>query len=169
MGITKQQQIGKKKGKEKQSYIKMLNEYKLTGKVPVGITKGNSKKLCDYVDRECEILWKNRCWAKWGKALDGGSIDKKYFNVKPEQPWQVHHLIGRTHSLTRWDVDNGIIITSGVHDYLTNHDKDRFHAWLKEKYPERYKWREEHLIRAYGYKKELTLEEMIFLKLSLLP
>jgi len=165
---SKQKQLGKKKGKEKQSYIKFLNLYKSTNRLPEGMTKETTNKLYSYIDREVELLWKALCWRKWGKALDGGEIDKKYYNVKLEQPWQIHHLIGRGHHLTRWSVENGIIITSGVHDHLTNHDPQRFSSWLKEKFPERYEWREKNLISAYSFHEKPTIQDMLDLKNKML-
>jgi hypothetical protein len=165
---SKQKQLGKRKTK-KQSYPLLLNEYKKTNKIPEGMTKENTKKLWDYIDRECEVLWKDACIRTHGKALTGSTIDYKYYpNLDLKQPWQIHHLVGRGHHLTRWDINNGIVITSGVHYHLTNIDPNRFLAWLKESDPERYEWREKNLVKAYSYSKKPSIEGLLEIKNNLL-
>lgn len=151
INYSKEKQLGSKR-RVKQSYNQILNEYKEEDYIPEGLTIKNREKLYDYIDRECEVIWKELCEEKWGNAFTGSPIDLKYYpKVNLSEPTQVHHMIGRRNSLFRWDVNNGIPIPVSVHIDLTFQNPRTFQFWLEEAYPERYKWLKESNMIANMY------------------
>lgn len=151
-----------------QSYTSILKTYKNTGIIEPNLTQKNEKQLYDFIDRECEVLWKQICHAKWGNGFTESLIDMKYYpNATKSEPVQVHHIISRRSNRFRWDINNGIPIPRSIHYHLTNIDPKRFDAWLQEAHPKRHKWYQDNLTLSYGYNPKKSIHELLETKKQL--
>lgn len=50
-----------------------------------------------------------------------------------------HHIIPRIHTIYRWDIDNGIMLSPDVHRDVEDNPK-KFLDWMEEFYPTKHQW-----------------------------
>jgi len=87
----------------------------------------------------CEPVWRAICFDRVGNM---SQISGNQYNLV------VHHLINRDRTMTRWDINNGFVLTAQEHTeaYGNPHGSDAwvFRAMLSRRYPEKAAWVEEH-------------------------
>ena len=98
-------------------------------------------------DNPFSLYWRDRCEPVWRgisiiRAGYKSQISGKINNLV------VHHLINRDRTMTRWNPNNGFVLTAEEHTegYGNPHgaDKQVFEDMLAQRYPEKAAWVEEH-------------------------
>lgn len=100
-----------------------VKKRQITIKVSRGKTKSDLQKLEDKADDLWSIAvrlnYNNKCAYSW---------ETEYLNA--------HHIESRTHRATRWDLDNGICLSSNHHTYSSvfsaHKTPEKFAIWLRE-------------------------------------
>ena len=98
-------------------------------------------------DNPFSLYWRDRCEPVWREVC----LERAgYMSQISGDPYnlQVHHLINRDRTMTRWELNNGFVLTAREHteDYGNPHgaDKQIFSDMLAQRYPEKAAWVEEH-------------------------
>jgi len=98
-------------------------------------------------DNPFSLYWRDRCEPVWRaicleRAGNRSQLNGNTYNLV------VHHLINRDRPMTRWDINNGFVLTAREHTevYGNPHGayKQVFDDMLARRYPERAAWVEEH-------------------------
>ena len=78
------------------------------------LTKGFYNQQVKKLEKECDKLWSLKVREKCRCELCGRTGDIKGFDA--------HHLIGRGHKATRWDLNNGACLCKGDHRFKVHQD-----------------------------------------------
>lgn len=77
------------------------------------VSKAHKQKVLDK-------MWSAKVRARDGACLKCGSISCL----------NAHHVFGRRHTSTRWDVDNGVTLCMPCHIFWAHRDVGSFAAWF---------------------------------------
>lgn|SRR5512135_709457 len=73
----------------------------------------------------------------WGKVIRSVGACQK---CGKRETLQAAHIISRKHFALRWDLLNGLCLCYGCHFHFAHKEPLLFTEWIKEYYPNRYKY-----------------------------
>ena len=109
-------------------------------------------------DKRLDYLWRTACAARDGYVC---VYSKEIHHKIVERDLQVHHIYKKATHRMRWDMDNGITLTKGVHFYVAHGPgirPDQFKQWAIQRLPKKAQDRIEMYKNAVGGVDRFALE-----------
>ena len=127
---------------------KFIQRTRIKRRPPKPVSKERKKtKLQQNKDNPYSRYWRDKCEPIWRAIVLYRAGNKSKISACTHN-LQVHHLIHRSRSMTRWDLNNGFVLTAYEHKFMVGgpHGPDAwmFAELLAKRYPEKLKWMKQH-------------------------